>query len=298
MDQGHRLDTIKERMANRDRNAEPQPPAQPQQPAQPAQEPAPPVPAQPAQPQTPPEQPPQPAQPPAQPDPKVQELEERLAENERRLAEALKQSEERQKQNEALLAAAQERVQLPPVEELENMSQGEALKALADAMTARVEQRLQQQEVDLERKVVQPTRETVGELQLDQKRQTAKAAYPAVDMNKYRKPFDEMAREYPGMSAVQVLKAVADPRDLSAAPSTPTTPAPPVQPAGAPMEMGVSGRATASQQEASPANQPTVHDHLQRSHELAQQGDKWGAAEARRQGLKKRLADQGTIGRR
>jgi len=285
MDQVQRHEAIKQRLANKDRGDQESQPAQEPAPGVPApvvqdlQEPAPQVPT------------------PPQPDPALVEMQERLAAQERELEKAREEAMQRDQEIQNMLAAAQEKAKLPSAKELDDMSQGEAIQTALEAMTAQVNQQIQGVVSDLNRNVVAPTLQQVGDVALQQKRDIARSAYPGVDMNKYRKAFDEMAKQYPNMPAPQVLKAVADPRDLSSRSGSSTTPTA-VQPAGAHMEGGVSAHASAAQStSAAQGQEPTVRDFLETSHELRKQGDRYGSDQARRAGLRKRLADQGVVPR-
>ena len=284
MDQTQRTDEIKARMANRDRNAEPQAqadpaPAVPAAPAAPVQEPVAQVPV------TPPP-----------PDPRISELATTVAGQDQEIKRLKDEATQREQELQNLQLASLERAKLPPATELDDMSQGEAILKVAEATMAQQAQQLQDVVTGLNRDVVAPVLSKVGKLDLQAKRETASSAYPQADMNKYRKAFDEMATQYPDMPAPQVLKAVADPRDLSLGMQTPTTPAA-VQPAGSYMETGVSAQGSAAQAAQAPTSEPTVQGHLERAYALRNEGDRHGADEARREGLKKRLVDQGTISR-
>lgn len=273
---------LKNRLANRDRGQE----AEPVQPAAPAVQPQ-----APAAPATPP-----PAAPaaPATPDPQVQQLQDELAAKNAEFERLQREAAERDAELQAVLAASQEKAKLPSDKELEEMSSVEAAKAVGAAMTAQMDQKLAKLAADLHRDVVAPTVKTVGEVALTQKRETAQRAYPDVDMNKYRKAFDEQAKRYPDMSATQVLKSVADPRDLSPASPSPTTPTNAPQPAGAHIEGGVAAHASPSQPQPT-GKEPQVIDHLEESVKRRQAGDHYGADQARREGVKKRLRDQGKL---
>ena len=217
-----------------------------------------------------------------------------MAAEKQEVARLLEEATQRDQEMKNLMAAAAEKAKLPTVAELDDLSQGEAILKVAEATTAQQAQQLQGVLSDLNQNVVAPVLSKVGKLDLQAKREVASSAYPQADMNKYRKAFDAMAEQYPDMPAPQVLKAVADPRDLSLGTQTPTTPAA-VQPAGSYMETGVSAQSSAAQAAQAPTSEPTVQNHLEQAHALRNDGDRHGADQARRAGLRKRLGDQGKI---
>jgi len=288
MDQTQRVDAIKERMANRDRKNQPQAkqepaPVVPAAPVETVQEPAAQVPVSPPDPVS-----------PSVPDPRVSELASTVAGQDQEIQRLKDEATQREQELKNLQVAALERAKLPSVTELDDMSQGEAILKVAEATMAQQGQQLQSVVSDLNRNVVEPVLGKVEKLDLKAKRDIASTAYPQADMNKYRKAFDAMAEQYPDMPAPQVLKAVADPRDLSLGTQTPTTPAA-VQPAGSYMETGVSAQSSAAQAAQAPTSEPTVQNHLEQAHALRNDGDRHGADQARRAGLRKRLGDQGKI---
>jgi hypothetical protein len=283
-DQGQRLDTIKSRMQNRDQQRDtnagggttPQTTPEPE----PAQVPQAQAPTEPAR--------------APEPNPESEALKNEIAQLREQLTAANEAGQKRQEELQAIIAAAQEKAKLPSVEELDSMSQGEAVRKAAEAMMAQVSQQFQGFKGDLERDVLKPTRETISKVELGHKRAAALEAYPGTDMNKYGKAFDDMLAANPRLTPAQALKAVADPRDLSSAPQQPTNPAPSV-PNGAHMEQGVSGRSTAARNQASSERAPTTAEQLAHSHELRQAGDRFAADEVRRSALKDRLTAQGKL---
>jgi len=292
MDHHERLNAIKERLQVAQDQSQPQPqPASPQEPApaQPAPAPQPQAPT----PAPPPAEPQPPAPPaPPEPDPTAQ-LQEEMAEL-RREVEAAKQREEAARQEkDRILAAAQQKAVLPSAEELDRLSPGEAARATAEAMMAQVNQQLEGIRTEVKRETA-PTQKQLQALQLDARRREAADAYPGAPVEKYRTAFDKMAAKYPDMPGSQVLKAVADPRDLSLT-QQPTTPQPQPQPAAAHMPSGVSAQRAPAQPQEGGQGQPTVRDHLERSYELRKDGDRRGAEQAIQEGTKKRLRDTGVL---
>jgi hypothetical protein len=300
MSQAERVAKIKERMGNQQTDQPGiQPVGQPPMPAPSAASPEPNLPVPPSAPvqdgQPPAPAPAAPAEPAAPPAPDLDEVREeyerQMRERDAEVQRLREEAEQRDQEMRNLLAAAQEKTKLPSAAELDGMSQGEAILKTAEAMMAATGLQLQDLTRDLNRNVVAPTLKKVDEVALAEKRRVAAEAYSQEAVNKHRKAFDEMAKKYPEMLPSQVLKAVANPRDLSSA-QAPTTPAAPGQPAGAHIPSGVSARASAAQQPQPSPNQVSVRQHLERSQELRERGDKWGADQARREAIKTRLRNR------
>lgn len=192
----------------------------------------------------------------------------------------------------ALRKALEERAKMPSAKELNELDQGEAILKVVAAMRAAQDAKFQAFADDLNRNVAQPLKETVGRVTLQQKRDIARSAYPQVDMNRYGQAFDEKAKAYPDLSPVEVLKLVADPRDLSGT-REPRTPAP----AGAAhMEVGRSAHAGQSASNTGRnANQVTTTDYLQAAAKAEDEGNAQLAKQLRQEGLKARLVNQGVL---
>jgi hypothetical protein len=206
---------------------------------------------------------------------------------EREFAELRRQNQDLQAQMTALETKAQEQVQLPSKDELDGMSQGEALVKLQGAMTALLDAKVRGLASEMNAKAIAPVREGLAKLTLTQKLDEAKSVGGENLVNKYRSALEAKAGQYPDMSGADILKLVASPQELSSpqAPTTPTAEAP----AAAYMEGGRSAHAS----QPSPGNQPpqaTVADKLTEAQTARNEGRHGDAKAHFREATKMRLA--------
>jgi hypothetical protein len=232
-----------------------------------------------------------PPAPPIQADPSIQaalDAEKAAREKaEREFAELRRQNQDLQAQMTALETKAQEQMQLPSKDELDGMTQGEALLAMQGAMTAQLDAKVRGLASEMNAKAIAPVREGLAKLTLTQKLDEAKGIGGENLVNKYRSALEAKARQYPDMSGADILKLVASPQELSS-PQTPTTPAP-ESPAAAYMEGGPSAHAS----QPSPGNQTpqvTVADKLTEAQTARNEGRHGDAKAHFREATKMRLA--------
>ena len=282
-----RQDTIKQRLANaaaREATESGQPaPAQPAQAPDGAPEPAPDAPA----PTPAPVAPPPPAAPSIDPG-EHQRLQEQLDQTRQQLAAFAEQSKADSAELAARRAQEAQKMQLPSESELDEMGAGKAALMVAEATKAYADARERALADDLNRNVIQPNQEKMGRIARVTAEQEVERAYPGM-MGKYGPAMHDYMATNPRTSAIQALKAVADPRDLSTALSAqPTTPQAVSQEAAAHVDTGRPGNVQGTPAQRTDS-QPTARDKMVQAAELRKSGDYEGAKAARRDVLKERL---------
>jgi hypothetical protein len=212
------------------------------------------------------------------------------AEAERKHAEAVQRAEGLEQRVAAVEAQAQQQMQLPSAQELDGMSQGEAIVKALGAMKAYSDAGMSRLVSDVNQQAIEPVRQGLAQLTVSQRLDEARVAHGSNLVNKYGAEMKRLAAGHPDLSGVQLLRLVASPLELSSPPE-PTTPAQPAAPAAAYMEGGHSAHAS----QPSPAQQadqtPQVADYLGEAQKARLEGRDGDANALRRQALKKRLAD-------
>lgn len=278
---------VKERLANQARNEEGAPagaqsPAQPAKPEEGASQPVPaaaPAPVAPT---------PAPAAPGIDPA-EHQRIQGELDKANTQIADFAKQSQAAGQEIAAFRMQEAKKMQLPSESELNEMSQGEAIARGAAATKAYVDASQRAVADDLRLNVIQPNEEKMGRIGRVTAETEANTVYPGM-MGKYGPAMHNYMDSNPNTSAVQALKAVADPRDLSVALSAqPTTPGAVPETVAAHVDTGRPSNVQGTPAQPS-SEQPTVRDKMQAAVKAREAGDFDGAKALRLEAIKDRLA--------
>lgn len=277
--------TLKDRLARGAAPGEPdappaaQPPESQPEPGEPAPAPA----SEPAHPE-----PPAPTPPPSVDTEKVNDLSEKNANLERQVSDMVEASKARDSELSAFQQLEAQKMQLPSTTELDGMTQGEASLKIAEHMKAYQDATIRGLVKNLNETVVEPLQRDVSAAMRGRHEQEIDRVYPGMS-DKYGPKVHDMLAKSPNLTAIEALKAVANPGDLMQSVQTPKTPAPA---AGVPQphfEGGMSAHSSAAPPQGAPSGKKTVMDHIEDSLKAMNEGRRYEAGEHRRAGLKQRL---------
>lgn len=216
-------------------------------------------------------------------------LQDQLDRTQNELKSFAEQSQARDTELAAFRQQEAQRMQLPSEAELDEMGAGKAALRIADATKAYTDAGHRALADDLNRNVIQPNQEKMGRISRVTAEQEAEHAYPGM-MGKYGKAMHNYMATNPNTSPIQALKAVADPRDLSAVLSAqPTTSQPASPQAAAHIDSGRPGNVQGTPAQGT-TQQPTARDKMALAAELQSKGDYDGAKAVRGEVLQERLA--------